>query len=158
MTLYVVCVCSSLRFLTVLPPIMLTFDLGTSSTHSSPPPSHDSHTQLYQMVVFVLSHPFFTKGSVMCGIVCFVAVYLVWLFRSTLRRQNANTAQGGGGAEGKGHLRSSSLKGHTQVNDRREGARERERERKRESERKREREWEREFFIFPVYHFYSVCV
>ena len=120
-TLCVLCVCSSLRFLTVLPPIILTFDLGTSSSRSSPPPSHDSHTQLYQMVLFVLSHPYFTKGSVMCGTVCFVAVYLVWLFRSTLRRQNANITQGGGGAEVKGHLRSSSLKGHTQVSDGEEG-------------------------------------
>ena len=126
------------RFLTVLPPIMLTFDLGTNSSHSSPTPSYDSHTQLYQMALFVLSHPFFTKGFVMCGIVCFVVVYLVWLFRSTIRRMNANSTPGGGGAEGKGHSRSSSLKGHTQVSV---GGRERER---RGRERGREREGEGE--------------
>ena len=99
----------------MLPPITLTFDLGTDSARSSRGPAHDSHTHLYRMALFLTSHPYFTKGSVVCVFVCVVVVYCAWLLRSTLHRLAASGVQRGGGGGGKSHLRSSSLKGHTQV-------------------------------------------
>ena len=100
------------RFLSVLPPIMLTFDLGTSSAHPHPNSAKEDHTQAYQTTLYLLSHPYFTKGSVAFALVGVVLVYTVWLIRSTLRRMEATSGEGGGG---EGKWSSTLLKGHTQV-------------------------------------------
>ena len=50
--------------------------------------------------------------------ICVVMCYCVWLVRSTIKRLDISVGRTGGekeGPEGKGHLRSSNLKGHTQV-------------------------------------------
>ena len=104
---------------------MLTFDLGTSSAHPHHNSAHkEDHTRaVYETALYVLSHPYFTKGSVACALVGVVLVYTVWLIRSTLRRIEATSGEGGGGGEGTWQMSSTLLKGHTQVRGR-EGGRE----------------------------------
>ena len=102
---------------------MVNFDLGISPAHSSPGPTHRDHTQLYNLAIYLLSHPYMTKGVAMSLFVCVVVVYWVWLIRSTLKRLDTSTGQTGqtsqtgvtGGEDRKGYLTSSSLTGHTQV-------------------------------------------
>ena len=104
------------RFLSVLPPITLNFNLGTSPAHPLSGSAHSDHTRGYHTTLFLLSHPYFTKGSVACVLVGVVLVYMVWLVRSTVRRMEGASGGGGeGGGGGVWQMKSSSLKGHTQV-------------------------------------------